>query len=194
MVKAGIATISAIQNVMPREMTPEIEAFCRELDPAGKPAWIDVRPAPGVGPGAGEDFASLKSHVNQQGGRIQFGWVITEHPGWFLEAEFHGVWATPGGELRDILPRPDGSTRILFLPDSHRAFHGESLPNRFRALSRSSDVLAVVQNAEFHARLIADARTQARRSRVTPGVAARNDPCPCGSGLKYKKCCGASAR
>ena len=24
----------------------------------------------------------------------------------------------------------------------------------------------------------------------TPG---RNDPCPCGSGLKYKKCCGKSA-
>jgi preprotein translocase subunit SecA len=21
----------------------------------------------------------------------------------------------------------------------------------------------------------------------------RNDPCPCGSGLKYKKCCGVSA-
>jgi uncharacterized protein len=24
-----------------------------------------------------------------------------------------------------------------------------------------------------------------------PGKAGRNDPCPCGSGLKYKKCCGA---
>ncbi|MGB5086652.1 MAG: SEC-C metal-binding domain-containing protein [Methylocystis silviterrae] len=22
------------------------------------------------------------------------------------------------------------------------------------------------------------------------GKAARNDPCPCGSGKKYKKCCG----
>jgi len=180
------------QNVMPREMTPEIEAFCRELDPAGKPVWVDVRPAPGISPG--EDFASLKAHVGSQGGRVQFGWVLSENSGWFLEAEFHGVWVTPRGELLDILPRPDGSTRILFLPDAHRSFHGESIPNRFRALSRSPEVLAVVQSAEFHARLRADVQTQARRSRVTPGVAARNDPCPCGSGLKYKKCCGASAR
>ncbi|MFO7583701.1 MAG: SEC-C metal-binding domain-containing protein, partial [Anaerolineales bacterium] len=28
-----------------------------------------------------------------------------------------------------------------------------------------------------------------RNARVQPG---RNDPCPCGSGKKYKKCCGAS--
>jgi SWIM/SEC-C metal-binding protein len=26
---------------------------------------------------------------------------------------------------------------------------------------------------------------------VTSKVASRNDPCPCGSGKKYKKCCGA---
>jgi uncharacterized protein YecA (UPF0149 family) len=26
---------------------------------------------------------------------------------------------------------------------------------------------------------------------ATPG---RNDPCPCGSGKKYKKCCGAAAK
>ncbi|MBI2382070.1 MAG: SEC-C domain-containing protein [Gammaproteobacteria bacterium] len=28
--------------------------------------------------------------------------------------------------------------------------------------------------------------------RETPKV-GRNDPCPCGSGQKYKKCCGAKA-
>jgi uncharacterized protein YecA (UPF0149 family) len=27
-------------------------------------------------------------------------------------------------------------------------------------------------------------------ARVAPGGAGRNEPCPCGSGLKYKKCCG----
>ena len=26
-----------------------------------------------------------------------------------------------------------------------------------------------------------------------PGKVGRNDPCPCGSGLKYKKCCGKNA-
>ncbi len=29
------------------------------------------------------------------------------------------------------------------------------------------------------------------QARILRGTAGRNDPCPCGSGLKYKKCCGA---
>jgi uncharacterized protein len=33
-------------------------------------------------------------------------------------------------------------------------------------------------------------RQQAPRPRTAVG---RNDPCPCGSGLKFKKCCGAGA-
>lgn len=28
---------------------------------------------------------------------------------------------------------------------------------------------------------------------TTNRVAGRNDPCPCGSGKKYKKCCGQNA-
>ena len=28
---------------------------------------------------------------------------------------------------------------------------------------------------------------------VKPPKVGRNDPCPCGSGKKYKKCCGANA-
>jgi len=180
------------QNATPSEITPEIDAFCRQLDPTAKPVWVPVRPAPGTSPG--EDFASLKSHVASHAGRIQFGWILWENSGWFLEAEFHGIWVSPGGEPSDVLPRSDGSTRLLFLPDSRRTFQGDSVPNQFMALSKSPDVQAIVQSAEFHARLSAEARTQARRLRVAPGSAARNEPCPCGSGLKYKKCCGRNAR
>jgi uncharacterized protein YecA (UPF0149 family) len=32
-------------------------------------------------------------------------------------------------------------------------------------------------------------REQDRRQRQA--TAGRNDPCPCGSGIKFKKCCGA---
>jgi tetratricopeptide (TPR) repeat protein len=33
-------------------------------------------------------------------------------------------------------------------------------------------------------------RREARTSSLTPMRAGRNDPCPCGSGKKFKKCCG----
>jgi preprotein translocase subunit SecA len=37
-------------------------------------------------------------------------------------------------------------------------------------------------------------KEQRRAGTVTKGdVPGRNDPCPCGSGKKYKKCCGAEA-
>jgi uncharacterized protein len=38
-------------------------------------------------------------------------------------------------------------------------------------------------------RMASRGREQAGVPRTAPGKAGRNDPCPCGSGLKYKKCC-----
>lgn len=34
------------------------------------------------------------------------------------------------------------------------------------------------------------AMTAARRQGRMPAKPGRNAPCPCGSGLKYKRCCG----
>jgi hypothetical protein len=176
------------QNVTPFEITAEIRAFCRQLDPTREPIRVPVRAFPGAAPG--NDYVGLKDHVAHHGGRIQFGWILWEQPGWFLEAEFHGVWVTPGAELIDLGPRGDGATSLLFLPDSRRTYQGVREANRFFPLSQHPEVLSVVQSAELHARLRAEAETQSRRIRVAPGSASRNDPCPCGSGLKYKKCCG----
>ncbi len=36
--------------------------------------------------------------------------------------------------------------------------------------------------------------TRRARARIKSGKVGRNDPCPCGSGLKYKKCCGKGRR
>ncbi|QDV35651.1 SEC-C metal-binding domain-containing protein [Tautonia plasticadhaerens] len=121
------------------------------------------------------------------------GWIIRELPGWYLEAEFHGVWVSPAGQHVDLTSR-QGDAALLFLPDPGRAYRGEGLPNRYLALSPSPEVQAVVRMEEMHARLRSEAESLGRRERVQPGSAGRNDPCPCGSGLKYKKCCGHAAR
>ena len=34
-------------------------------------------------------------------------------------------------------------------------------------------------------------RGNATKGKITPGKVGRNDPCPCGSGKKHKRCCGA---
>jgi hypothetical protein len=176
------------QDSSPGAISPEILAFCRQIDPSREPLLVPVRPAPVAAPG--NPFALLKDHASRHGGKVQYGWTISEHPGWYLGAEFHAVWVSPSGELVDIAPRPGGAMTVLFLPDSRRTYQGESIPDRFLALSGSPEVQADVRNAEMHARLRADAENLARREGVLPGAVGRNDPCPCGSGLKYKKCCG----
>jgi uncharacterized protein len=40
-------------------------------------------------------------------------------------------------------------------------------------------------------RMASSGQGQAPGPRTAPGKVGRNDPCPCGSGLKYKKCCAA---
>ena len=40
-------------------------------------------------------------------------------------------------------------------------------------------------------RIVSRSREQAPGPPAAPGKPGRNDPCPCGSGLKYKKCCAA---
>lgn len=57
---------------------------------------------------------------------------------------------------------------------------------------RLSDLLAEVPDREQDAADAARtaARALASEQRVAPRT-GRNDPCPCGSGRKFKKCCGA---
>lgn len=181
-------------NRVPSDITPEILAFCRQLDPTRAPLWVPVRPAPGAS--AAHDLTTLKGQVARHGGRVQFGWTLWEFPGWYLEAEFHPVWSSAQAELIEVTPGPAAAqlSRILFLPDATRVFQGEDIPNRFHALSTSPDVVSVVAHAEFTSRLQAESRTQARKAVSQAGNPSRNDPCPCGSGLKYKKCCGSGAR
>jgi uncharacterized protein len=51
-------------------------------------------------------------------------------------------------------------------------------------------VMAIYRYFEPHRRMTARlARESTTHRRLAPKV-GRNDPCPCGSGKKYKQCCG----
>jgi preprotein translocase subunit SecA len=54
------------------------------------------------------------------------------------------------------------------------------------------DVTTRVQVAKPTSEGFADGKSVVRKPAVSKKV-GRNDPCPCGSGKKYKKCCGANA-
>jgi len=67
---------------------------------------------------------------------------------------------------------------------------------------RKQDVVAILDKNKWFADIIVDAEQEENIKdleflqnknvkTVTKPLAGRNDPCPCGSGKKFKKCCGA---
>ena len=73
----------------------------------------------------------------------------------------------------------DGTGRSS-LCDAYRAFFG-----RFEG-----DLDAMAEEIRGSQRAREDTRRQMRRQRFAASGVGRNDPCPCGSGRKFKHCCG----
>jgi len=71
--------------------------------------------------------------------------------------------------------------RLSHLCEGWQTFYGHTL-ERFQALAGE-----IRQERQQEARAAA-----ARTTLQAGGRVGRNDPCPCGSGRKYKKCCGAA--
>jgi uncharacterized protein len=87
-----------------------------------------------------------------------------------------------GGCPKDrIIKTPDGEEGLNYLCAGLKAFFTHSKPyfRKFAELVRAGEptekLMEIVRAA--------DARASVQR-------AGRNDPCPCGSGKKYKRCCG----
>ncbi len=85
-----------------------------------------------------------------------------------------------GGCPKDrILKTPDGDPSLNYLCKGYKRFFKHALPYvaRLAALRRAGQppekLMSMLQAEEMKA----------------PSKAGRNDPCPCGSGRKYKKCC-----
>ncbi len=89
-----------------------------------------------------------------------------------------------GDCLKHRLPAPSKSPDTLsVLCEGHKMFFSHVLPG-FRELSE----VIKKERAMYAAQ---EAAAQKARQAAPSGPVGRNAPCPCGSGKKYKKCCGA---
>lgn len=192
-------------STTPREITEEIMKLCRQLDPTQTPIYVPVRPP--ANSMVDSCFYNLPDKIKADGGSAQHGWTIWERPGLLIEGEFHAVWVSPEGEFIDITPKVDGETEILFLPDSRRVWTGELVDNVrmplvdneiTRLLVKSSKEQFAIRQKHFKGGprieipfMLLDELNEgyALPQQPRPKV-GRNDPCPCGSRKKYKKCCG----
>jgi len=76
---------------------------------------------------------------------------------------------------------PDGEEGLNYLCPAYKRFFNHIDPY----MKTMRDLLRVQQPPATIMRMVANEEAQSFRASI-----GRNDPCPCGSGKKYKKCCG----
>lgn len=118
-----------------------------------------------------------------------------------LKMEFLKVIATDAWQLKFVLDWPESESNLLDLPDDVFENHGimqhseaiAMLKSRFPVVRGQERVeKEILQSAKKNKNHFSDPLWPASQDispYIAPDKTDRNEPCPCGSGRKYKKCC-----
>lgn len=152
-----------------------------------------------------------RSNTSMMLGLIQTDKVNGQKPRRFTiedVADQFDTGAVAGAMVSSEKQRASGRAKLTALPEYCRrcdvrfACNGESPPNRFESLC--ADYRTFFKHIEPYMQFMASEFRQHRSpanvmnlfrsnkvlDKSVPFKPGRNDPCPCGSGKKYKKCCG----
>lgn len=117
----------------PDRITVHVRKLCRKLGNVGEPVFVDVHPR--LDSDVNDCFCDVERQVAEAGGSVQYGWLIWEMPGVFIEGEFHAVWKKPDGVLLDVSFKRDGETKVCFVSDNERMFKEQRVPTIRHAIS-----------------------------------------------------------
>jgi len=206
-----------MQTFVPVSIDDAVLALCQRIHASNVPVYVQVKPKAA---GTQLDcFVNVRAQVDAKGGRIQFGWAIWRCSKYYLEAEHHAVYEPAiGPPWVDVTPPLiPGLSRILFLADDSATYDYDTdqrrdnirMPLLDDARVQEFCDLATERNSILNSvpgfgavTLTGDKATRMsyinQRSQMLMAElqcdyerkVGRNDPCPCGSGKKYKKCCG----
>ncbi len=204
----------ALHSICPNRLTMAIMGLVKELDCSTSPVYIPVKPLKYPWCIKNEYFNNVLKYSSRKKGAIVYGWNITGIPAGMLEAEFHAIWKSPRGELIDITPNQHEFTRILFLVDHTREYHGKVVPSMFQPVfpkdslccelvTRAKRRVAIIQQYEnptnpnqmilpHHAAeelQTNQIRIQEILTLIRNGNPSLTELCPCGKGTTYGACC-----
>lgn len=153
-----------------------------------------------------ECFPTVERVIGREGGSLQHGWIFWVWPHVLVEAEFHGVWRDPQGQLHEVTGS-ERDTNIWFVPDNKRRFEGKQIDNVRLAIRDDQVIHDYIWCAEEYFRVTNRGDRAGKFGRVmipksemtfvdTMHCAARmlqgglraSDLCACGSGKRYKRC------
>jgi len=172
--------------------------------------YIDVKPE--LNAKVIECIPNVKNKIKIDGGKEVLGWGIWKTD-ILIEAEFHSVWQSPSGILKDITPKQISVEKILFFPDTRLIYDGSQKDNIRCNIStnRLIDDFILLEEALF--RILNKGTRKYEHGKVTlnkedselyktikftrNGIynmykqgLNRNSDCFCNSERKYKHCHG----
>jgi hypothetical protein len=196
-------------NITPSEIDDNVKRLVNMICPGSKPIYLPVEPESYAE--VCECFPAIKEKISRDGGSQEFGWQIWKTD-FLMEAEFHAVWKSPGGELKDITPKQMPVHKILFLLDPKVKYEGAQVDNIRINISGNQlvDDYIEISKAKFrlgnkgqrafqHKIELTEDETKIHEELRQLDVAisfmilqrkGRNSLCFCGSGNKYKHCHG----
>lgn len=182
----------------PHLITPKIRELCRFIS-EHEPVFVTVIDESSSI--INECFQNVDTYIKEHGGQRVLGWSIWQRANVLIEAEAHAIWKSPTGEMFDITPHINNETSILFLLDNQMTYSGYCIPNIRKALTSSPLVAEFIGLFNERDRIASESlqntfslpadmvKRMIEIEQVLNQRVGRNDPCPCQSGLKYKKCC-----
>ena len=103
------------------------------------------------------------------------------------------AWSGSRAGSRLIVGQSIGNVRLA-ITESPLVAELVNLGNRIDAVMCSYKLGTEIPLSELRCRLLPLKERKGAIVRILNQKAGRNDPCPCQSGLKYKKCCGRDNR
>ena len=110
----------------PKEIDQDITKLLELIGAVEIPLFLNVEPEEFSE--EFECFPNVKEKISRDGGAEVLGWQIWKTD-ILVEAEFHAVWRSPEGRLKDITPKQPEITKILFLADDEAEYLGVAVDN-----------------------------------------------------------------
>jgi len=197
-----------VETTTPSEITRAVRRLTETVVPGGNPVYVPVQPE--VDATVNECFPNVQAKIARAGGQMLCGWQLWEWSHVLIEAEFHAVWVSPEGDMVDITPKPEGETRILFVPNSRLRYQGLAVDNVRMPLRDDQLIRHFIEVSEAIVRVMNRGERASQYGHISvpaheiePLLLARDflgqslalglrdhALCLCGSSNKYKRCHG----